>query len=246
MELVAEFPHQVRRWTVLLRLILAIPFWIVLAVFSIGIGFVTIAAWFAALALGRLPRGLFDVMVGYIGCWTRLSGYVMLLTDHYPPLSNSAPYPVRIELPAQGQLNRAAVLFRILLIIPAAIVSSLAMAGWWSLFALITWVAELAVGRVPVLLFTANAAVLRYTARVLAYGGMVTSTYPKRLFGDGRVEPDSPVPPTTRPLLLSLGAQVVIGVCLVLGLLSYVQNSREAASQAERGHLGGTVDGLSR
>jgi hypothetical protein len=235
-ELDIDFPDQVRRWTVLVRVILAIPQWIVLVFFSIATVFVLVAGWFAALVLGRLPRGLYEFLASYLGWSTRFSGYLMLMTDRYPPFNNRDPYPVRVALPAQTRLNRAAVLFRFILIIPASVVSALVLGGWWPLFGLVTWVAELIVGRVPVLLFTTNAAVLRYSTRVLAYGSLITPTYPKKLFGDGQGGSGT-ARPTTRPLLLSTGAKVLVAICLVLGVLSYAQNAREAAEASRTGEF---------
>ncbi len=48
----------------------------------------TILAWFAILATGKYPRGLFDYVVG-VGRWgLRVEAYaVLLVTDEYPPFS---------------------------------------------------------------------------------------------------------------------------------------------------------------
>jgi hypothetical protein len=45
-----------------------------------------IVAWFAILFTGRLPRGLFDYVVG-VGRWAnRVIAYALILTtDEYPP-----------------------------------------------------------------------------------------------------------------------------------------------------------------
>jgi hypothetical protein len=242
-ELEVEFPEHIRRWTVLIRFLLAIPHLVVLFLYSIVSWFVVVATWFAALVLGRVPAGLGDFLAGFLGWSTRFNGYLMLLSDRYPPFTNHDPYPVRVVLPPPGPLNRLAVLFRFILLIPGAILASLAVSGWWALFGLVTWVAELILGRVPVLLFTANSAVLRYNLRLTAYVMMLTPTYPKRLFGDGEPGPDPATPPTTRPLLLSTGGQVVVGVCIALGVLSYIQDGRQVAESGQQGGVSAQLGG---
>jgi len=74
------------RWLPLIKWLLAIPHYIVLFFLWIGVIVVAIVAWFAILFTGRLPRGLFDYVVG-VGRWTsRVTAYALILTtDEYPP-----------------------------------------------------------------------------------------------------------------------------------------------------------------
>ena len=112
-------PAEQRRLTVLVRIILAIPHLIVLYVLSIASEVVALICWFAALFTGRLPAGLADFQVGYLRWLTRFSAYLFLLTDVYPPFEFAeAQYPVRLRA-EPGPLNRLAVLFRIILVVPA-------------------------------------------------------------------------------------------------------------------------------
>ncbi len=75
-------------WLPLVKWLLALPHYIVLAVLFIGAFYATIIAWFAILFTGRYPRGLFDFVVG-VGRWRlRVYAYAFLLvTDEYPPFS---------------------------------------------------------------------------------------------------------------------------------------------------------------
>jgi len=231
-ELEIDFPDHQRRWTVLPRLMLAIPHLVMLFFLSIALIVPLAIGWFAALVLGRLPGWAHQFISNYLCWYARVTGYLMLLTDRYPPFGfASSDYPVRITLGEQRALNRAAVLFRIILIIPVYIVSALLSNGVW-LLSLVTWVAELVLGRIPVVLFEANAAVLRYGVRSQAYGYMLTSAYPKKLFGDG---PTTGARPTTRPLLLSSLAQACIIVTLVLGLVSDNTNDMKWILSIESG-----------
>jgi hypothetical protein len=80
--------ERLHRWLPLVKWLLAIPHFIVLAFLSIAALIVTIIAWFAILFTGLYPRSLFDFTVG-VGRWaTRVWAYAFLLvTDEYPPFS---------------------------------------------------------------------------------------------------------------------------------------------------------------
>ena len=79
---------DLNQWMPLVKWLLAIPHYIVLAFLMIGVIFAVIIAWFAILFTGEYPRGLFDFVVG-VGRWgLRVSAYAFLLvTDRYPPFS---------------------------------------------------------------------------------------------------------------------------------------------------------------
>ncbi len=80
--------EQLNRWLPLVKWLLAIPHYIVLAVLSLAVVVVTVLAWFAILFTGTYPRGLFDFVVGVGRWWTRVWAYAFLLvTDDYPPFS---------------------------------------------------------------------------------------------------------------------------------------------------------------
>jgi len=217
------FPtERERRWTVLLRLILLIPQAIVVALLGIVAAIVAFIGWFCALVLGRLPEFAANYLAKYVEYETRVEGYGMLLVDRYPPFAFDAPdYPVRIEL-KPGQLNRAAVFFRLLLVIPAAIVQAIAYSGW-TVCCFFIWVVVLVLGRMPQAVFLASASVLRYKVRLEAYMYMLTSAYPKRLLGDqpGRdYDPSWGMASATRPLVLTSPAQGMLVLFIVLGVFA--------------------------
>ena len=83
-----DVEEDLNRWLPLVRWLLAIPHYIVLAVLVVGAIFAIFVAWFAVLFTGRYPRGLFDYVVG-VGRWVlRVQAYAYLLvTDRYPPFS---------------------------------------------------------------------------------------------------------------------------------------------------------------
>ena len=84
----SPYPDAARlnRFLPLVKWLLAIPHYIVLAFLWLGAMLAIIAAWFAILFTGRYPRGLFDFLVG-VSRWTnRVVAYAfVLVTDAYPP-----------------------------------------------------------------------------------------------------------------------------------------------------------------
>lgn len=225
-QLEIDGPDRQNRLVVAFRALLAIPQMIVLAFLQIAQMFVLFVGWFAALAMGRLPDWVRRYLINYLRYSTRVSAYLYLLVDRYPPFSFSAPadYPVRLDL-RSGRLNRWAVLFRLILCIPAYIVSAVLSTGW-ALCAFFLWLAVLITGRAPAPVFGAVAAMLRYSVRFQAYSAMLTSAYPKSVFGEGTAGSDGqqPVetPRGTRPLVLTGGARVLLIVFIVLGILGVI------------------------
>ena len=83
--------RDLNRWLPLVKWLLALPHYIVLAVLYIVAFFAVIVAWFAILFTERYPRGLFDFVEGVIRWHNRVVGYaVTLVTDRYPPFSFAA------------------------------------------------------------------------------------------------------------------------------------------------------------
>jgi uncharacterized protein involved in cysteine biosynthesis len=56
--LIDGLPPLQPRWTILIRLLLAIPQFVVLFFVGIGVFFVAICAWFAAIFTGRVPPAM--------------------------------------------------------------------------------------------------------------------------------------------------------------------------------------------
>jgi hypothetical protein len=86
-----DYPNVKRdlnRWLPIVKWLLAIPHYIVLAFLIIAALVATIIAWFAILFTGQYPKSLFDFVVG-VGRWSvRVNAYAFLLvTDEYPPFS---------------------------------------------------------------------------------------------------------------------------------------------------------------
>jgi Domain of unknown function (DUF4389) len=90
-----DFPYpdakrDLNRWLPLVKWLLAIPHYIVLAILYLVLILMVIGAWFAILFTGRYPRGIFEFVEGVIRWHNRVVGYALILvTDRYPPFSLS-------------------------------------------------------------------------------------------------------------------------------------------------------------
>jgi hypothetical protein len=85
------------RWSVGLRLLLAIPALIFASVVASILFAVAFLGWFAALALGRMPRGMRDLGAYCLRYQAQTYGYLFLLTPRYPTIGGGA---TGIEPPA--------------------------------------------------------------------------------------------------------------------------------------------------
>jgi hypothetical protein len=91
-----DFPYpdaerDLNRWLPLVKWLLAIPHYVILAVLFFFSFFVVVAAWFAILFTGRFPRGLFNFLVGVSRWYNRVIAYAFILvTDRYPPFGFDA------------------------------------------------------------------------------------------------------------------------------------------------------------
>jgi hypothetical protein len=71
------------------RIILAIPIAILRWVMHILFEITAVAAWFVIVFSGKLPRGLYDVMVLANSYIARSDSYLYLLTETYPPFEDT-------------------------------------------------------------------------------------------------------------------------------------------------------------
>jgi hypothetical protein len=225
-ELTLEGSQPQRRWTIALRGILAIPHWIFASVLSTVAFVVIFLAWFAVLFTGRMPRGMGDLLVRILQYQARVYAYgQLLLTDAYPPFDlGPTAYPVMLEVDEPGRFNRAAVLFRFFLQLPALLLSQLVTSGM-TVILFFVWLVTLVAGQTPTSAYLAGASILRYQLRTWAYMGMLTTDYPRGLFGDrDESSPsspyvDEPLPSSPRVdrLVLSRGAKVLVTLSILFG-----------------------------
>jgi hypothetical protein len=194
-------PARQRRATVGVRIILAIPQLICVAIVRYAVSIVLVIGWFCALFTGRLPDSIAGFVAGYQQWEIRLSAYLLFLTDVYPPFGwRDAEYPVSVAV-RPGRLNRLGVLFRVILAWPAWLVWEVLAYGLGMIMMFVAWLIVLIMGRMPQPLHEAIAAIVRYSARLRGYWYMLTDVYPAGLFGDQPEPAPAGQAPSALPLL---------------------------------------------
>jgi Domain of unknown function (DUF4389) len=201
------------RWLWLVKWLLGIPHYIVLAFLWLAFVVLTVVAFFAILFTGRYPRGIFDFNVGVMR-WTWRVGfysYSALGTDRYPPfrLADDPEYPARLDVAYPESLSRGLVLVKWwLLAIPHYIVVGIFAGGAWAtwtgkggtvaslgdggligLLVLFVGVALLFTRRYPQALYDFILGMNRWVARVVAYAALMTDEYPPFRLDQGGDEP---------------------------------------------------------
>ena len=208
-----KLDSKLSRWLWLVKWILAIPHYIVLALLWLTLLVLTIVAFFAILVTGRYPRGIFDFNVGVLRWTWRVAfySYGALGTDRYPPftLDDVPDYPARLEVAYPEQLSRGLVLVKWwLLAIPHYIVTGIFLGGgsyaatrvdewFWGIgfetgligiVVLLAGVALLFTARYPDGLFDLAIGLDRWVARVAAYVLLMRDEYPPFRLEQGGTE----------------------------------------------------------
>lgn len=168
------------RLTVFFRLLLAIPWAIWLSIWGIGVYVTVVIAWFALLFTGRYPEGIYDFHASFLRFNARFHSWYWLLVDEWPPFGGSEadPYPARLRVdPPLEEYSRVKVLFRIILLIPVAILAWV-MSVILQLVALVAWFVLVFTARLPEGLYKPMRAASAYLLKAGAYYLLITETYP--------------------------------------------------------------------
>ena len=94
-------------WKVLFQWwLFVIPHWIFLAFLGVGVLVAWAISFFSILFTGEYPRILFNYIVGVQRWGIRVSCYMAMLRDEYPPFSFDDDYPVTFEVAYPERLSR--------------------------------------------------------------------------------------------------------------------------------------------
>jgi uncharacterized protein DUF4389 len=166
------------RLMVFFRILLVIPHLVWLILWGIAVDLVAIVAWFAALFTARVPAGLHNFMARWVRYYTHVSAFLWLAGGPFPGFAGAeGSYPIDPQIDPPGIQNRWKTGFRIILAIPALLVSA-GLGGALFVAAFLGWFAALVTGRMPRNLRQAQLLALRYGAQLYGYLLLLTDRYP--------------------------------------------------------------------
>lgn len=179
-----DSPRETQNWRPLVNWLLAIPHLVIANALGNVANILSVISWFSIVFTGRLPDGIARFQCMILRYEARAYSYLAFLRQPYPQfefdMANSDPGsdPLRVDFaPQLADRNRLTVAFRIILIIPVVVYTTLiAIAAITAVIA--AAFAVVFTGRWPQGLrsFVINAG--RLTLRVNAYGRLLTDTYP--------------------------------------------------------------------
>ena len=202
------------RWNWLVKWLLVIPHYFVLAFLWLAFALLTVVAGIAIVATGRYPKSIFNFNVGVMR-WTWRVGYYAysaLGTDQYPPFTLAdVDYPARFDVAYPEHLSRGLALTKWwLLAIPHYLIIGLFTSGlvWTTtnlnesgdqilgigggLIGIVVVIAAVALaftGRYPQGLFDLVMGLNRWVYRVWVYAALMRDEYPPFRLDTGGSEP---------------------------------------------------------
>lgn len=168
---------------VLLRGLLLIPHYIVLAFYAIVVALLQLVTWIPVLVNGRYPAWGYSIVGGYIRWVTRVQAYLILAASAYPPLSTGGRHDVDVQWDQAQHVARWAgipllgVFIRSILLIPHLVILWFLGIGV-GVLSLITWLPVLVTGRYPGWGYQIIGGYIRWQNRLICYVLLMTGPYP--------------------------------------------------------------------
>ena len=231
-------PAATSRWLWLVKWLLALPHYVVLAFLWVAFMVLSLVALVAILVTGRYPRAIFDFNVGVLRWSWRVAyySYGALATDRYPPfrLAEDPTYPAHFDVEYPEHLSRGLVLVKWwLLAIPQYIVVGVFLgSGTWvvragngewqtvwggglvGILVLVAAVLLAVTGSYPRPVYDLLLGVNRWVLRVTAYAGLMTDEYPPFRLDMGGADPAAtlllPASPGGAPAVASPAASPAV------------------------------------
>lgn len=85
-------PERQHRLVTLFRIVLVIPAYVFSAVLGTVAQVIALVGWFVSLALGRMPKGMRDLLTYCLRYQAQTFAYLFLLTSRYPSLASGSGF----------------------------------------------------------------------------------------------------------------------------------------------------------
>jgi Domain of unknown function (DUF4389) len=171
-------PLRRRRLTALLRVLLLVPQYIVLSIWSVLVPAAAAVAWLAALVDGSVPPWLRRFLSAFLRYRGQVRAWFDLLSDRYPDPLHTLDHPFAIEVPERRKQPRLVTLFRLPLALPAIVLWSV-LGVVLALVSVPSWFAAVVLGRTTAGLQELGTFCLRYQLETEAYMLLLTASYPR-------------------------------------------------------------------
>ncbi len=198
----ADFNPTPDRVTTFFRLILAIPWFIVLIFWGLLFYITHFIAWLAVIILGRYPEWLFNFNSGVVRFLVRTSAWIYLQTDAWPSfgLKDDPNYPIRVHFPPPAERqSRLKALFRLILALPVLLVVAYGTNYILTGAAFVAWLTIVFRGYLPEGVNAVMTFVNGFHARVYGYVAILTDDYPPVGLEKAAAPPAAPAVPTPPP-----------------------------------------------
>jgi len=199
-----DYQEKLSRVTTLFRIILVIPIAIILNILTSGgesvvtwnegaeetvtnttssgagiVGALFLVTVLLLLFRKRYPKWWFDFGLALSRFFTRISAYVLLITDKYPSTEDDQNVHLDVPYPnAQTDLNRGLPLVKWFLAIPHYFILFFLYIAVFAV-TIVAWIVVIITGRYPKALFDFTVGVMRWTWRVHTYAILLaTDRYP--------------------------------------------------------------------
>ncbi|HKB19928.1 MAG TPA: DUF4389 domain-containing protein [Gaiellaceae bacterium] len=181
-------PHPVRlvdnddlrrsRLTVLVRVLLALPHLIWVSLYATVALVVALVNWIVTLIKGESPMRLHRWLVRFLRYTVYVYSYFYVLANPYPPFhGEDRSYTIDLVVEGPGRQRRLVTALRIVLVIPAFVLSWV-LGQVLQVLAVLNWLIAIVLGRVPRGMEQLGLYCLRYQTQVYAYLVVVTDRYP--------------------------------------------------------------------
>jgi hypothetical protein len=189
------------RLTVFFRLLLLIPHFVWLFLWSLVALLVAVVSWLTTLVLGRPARPLWRFLAAFVRYGTHVYAFALLAANPFPGFTGTpGSYPIDLEIDPPARQSRLKTAFRLLLAIPALMLAPVLLAAvgifyvydeqtdelyaypfLWGVSATIAffaWFVCLVRGRMPTGFRDLLAFTLRFGAQTWGYLLFLTDRYP--------------------------------------------------------------------